>query len=194
MPANLTFLLIFSIETPVLCYYNISQPKSQQVDTKLKDCIFQKIPIGNYRAGGWLKNQLRLQADGLCGNLDKIWPDVRDSAWLGGNADSWERLPCWLDGVVPLAFLLDDPSLKKRVGNYVRIIVGKQQTDGWLAPCNDRRHYDLWAEILMLKVLSEYAEYSGDASVDECVFPGASEFIFAHRKLYDSRMGRRPLV
>lgn len=149
----------------------------------MKDCIFQKIPIGNYRAGGWLKNQLRLQADGLCGNLDKIWPDVRDSAWLGGNADSWERLPCWLDGVVPLAFLLDDPSLKKRVGNYVRIIVGKQQTDGWLAPCNDRKHYDLWAEILMLKVLSEYAEYSGDASVDECVFRGLLN-LYSHIENY----------
>ena len=29
---------------------------------------------------GWLRRQLELQAKGLAGNLDKVWPDVRDSA------------------------------------------------------------------------------------------------------------------
>ena len=38
------------------------------------------------------------QARGLSGHLDQIWPDVRDSAWLGGDRDGWERLPYWLDG------------------------------------------------------------------------------------------------
>ena len=33
---------------------------------------------------GWLYQQLKLQAQGLSGNLDKIWPDVRDSAWICG--------------------------------------------------------------------------------------------------------------
>ena len=71
----------------------------------MKEYIFPQISIGNIRVEGWLKNQLQIQADGLCGNLDKIWPDVKDSGWLGGNADSWERLPCWLDGFLPLAYL-----------------------------------------------------------------------------------------
>ena len=52
---------------------------------------------------GWLYRQLRIQADGLSGNLDKMWRDVRDSAWIGGPADGWERVPYWLDGFVPLA-------------------------------------------------------------------------------------------
>ena len=43
---------------------------------------------------GWLKKQLRIQANGLCGNLDKVWRDVRDSAWIGGDADGWVR-PQW---------------------------------------------------------------------------------------------------
>ena len=32
------------------------------------------------KPAGWLKEQLRTQASGLCGNLDKVWRDVRDSA------------------------------------------------------------------------------------------------------------------
>jgi hypothetical protein len=42
---------------------------------------------------GWLKTQLRLQADGLAGNLDKMWPDVKESAWIGGSREGWERVP-----------------------------------------------------------------------------------------------------
>ena len=54
---------------------------------------------------GWLERQLKIQANGLSGNLDKMWPDVRDSAWIGGEAEGWERVPYWLDGFVPLAYL-----------------------------------------------------------------------------------------
>lgn len=51
---------------------------------------------------GWLREQLLLQAKGLSGNLDKVWPDVRDSAWIGGDREGWERVPYWLDGFIPL--------------------------------------------------------------------------------------------
>ena len=39
------------------------------------------------KAGGWLKKQLTIQAEGLSGNLDKVWKDVKDSAWIGGTAE-----------------------------------------------------------------------------------------------------------
>lgn len=63
---------------------------------------------------GWLTKQLRIQADGLCGNLDKVWPDVRDSAWIGGTCEGWERVPYWLDGFIPLAYLLEDEDMIAR--------------------------------------------------------------------------------
>lgn len=47
---------------------------------------------------GWLRKQLETQAEGLSGNLDKIWPDIRESKWLGGDREGWERLPYFLDG------------------------------------------------------------------------------------------------
>ncbi|MBQ2720100.1 MAG: hypothetical protein IJF23_01060, partial [Clostridia bacterium] len=63
------------------------------------------------KPSGWLLKQLKIQAEGLSGNLDKVWPDVRDSGWVGGTAEGWERLPYWLDGFIPLAYLLEDDEL-----------------------------------------------------------------------------------
>lgn len=42
---------------------------------------------------GWVRRQLEIQAEGLSGNLDKVWRDVRDSAWIGGTAEGCERGP-----------------------------------------------------------------------------------------------------
>jgi hypothetical protein len=66
------------------------------------------------KSAGWLRRQLEIQADGLCGNLDKVWPDVRDSAWIGGDREGWERVPYWLDGFIPMAYLLDDEDKNAR--------------------------------------------------------------------------------
>ncbi|MBQ3592038.1 MAG: hypothetical protein II979_08860, partial [Clostridia bacterium] len=68
---------------------------------------------------GWLKRQLELQANGLVGHLDQIWEAIRCSAWVGGEEDGWERVPYWLDGFVSMAYLLDDPELKKKADWYM---------------------------------------------------------------------------
>ena len=75
---------------------------------------------------GWLRRQLRLQADGLCGNLDRVWPDVRDSAWFGGEREGWERAPYWLDGFVPMAYLLEDEELIARANRCIDQILERQ--------------------------------------------------------------------
>ena len=81
------------------------------------------------KPSGWLKRQLRIQADGLSGHLDKIWPDVRDSAWIGGDREGWERVPDWLDGFVPLAYLLEDEDLIARARKYVDAILAAQRPE-----------------------------------------------------------------
>lgn len=107
---------------------------------------------------GWLKKQLELQAQGLNGNLDKVWPDIRDSRWVGGEREGWERLPYWLDGFIPLAFLLDNEDMKKRAANYIDHILNSQEPDGWICPCGStpREKYDIWAAFLITKVLVNY--------------------------------------
>ncbi|MBC7317423.1 MAG: hypothetical protein H5T70_13450, partial [Chloroflexi bacterium] len=78
----------------------------------LRPLAFEPLPLGSIYPAGWLAHQLRLQAEGLSGHLDEFWPDVAQSAWIGGTAEGWERGPYWLDGLVPLAFLLKDARLQ----------------------------------------------------------------------------------
>ncbi|MBE6561951.1 MAG: hypothetical protein E7662_12590 [Ruminococcaceae bacterium] len=113
---------------------------------------------------GWLRSQLAIEAKGLFGNLDKVWPDVRDSKWIGGDKEGWERVPYWLDGFIPLAWLLNDEDMKARARRYVEAILDRQCEDGWICPCNEeaRSSYDVWAFFLIGKVLTVYYECTGE--------------------------------
>ena len=124
------------------------------------------------KPGGWLKRQLEIQANGLAGHLDKIWPDVRDSAWIGGDREGWERVPYWLDGFIPLAYLLEDADMIARAKKYIDAILASQKQDGWICPCRDeeRKDYDTWAVQLISKVLVVYYECSGDERIPEVVY------------------------
>ncbi len=121
---------------------------------------------------GWLLDQLKIQAKGLNGNLDKVWKDVRDSAWIGGTEEGWERVPYWLDGFVPLAYLLEDEDLIARAKKYIDAILTFQQEDGWICPCpgEERAKYDTWAVQLISKVLVVYYECSEDERVPMAVY------------------------
>lgn len=121
---------------------------------------------------GWLKRQLEIQAEGLSGNLDKIWPDIKDSAWIGGSRDGWERVPYWLDGFIPLAYLLENEDMIARAKKYIDAIISYQREDGWICPCdNDKRAtYDTWAVQLISKVLTVYYECSGDERIPDVIY------------------------
>ncbi len=121
---------------------------------------------------GWLKRQLEIQAEGLSGNLDKIWPDIRESAWIGGNRDGWERVPYWLDGFIPLAYLLENEDMIGRAKKYIDAIVSAQQADGWICPCNEeeRTSYDTWAVLLITKVLTVYYDCSKEERIPEVIY------------------------
>ena len=121
---------------------------------------------------GWLKRQLEIQAEGLAGNLDKIWPDVRDSMWIGGNCEGWERVPYWLDGFIPLAYLLENEDMIGRAKKYIDAIIASQCQDGWICPCSEeeRKTYDTWAVQLISKVLVVYYECSSDERIPSVIY------------------------
>ncbi|MBE6593208.1 MAG: hypothetical protein E7642_04355 [Ruminococcaceae bacterium] len=121
---------------------------------------------------GWLRRQLEIQAEGLGGNLHKVWRDVRDSSWIGGSADGWERVPYWLDGFIPLAYLLNDSEMIATSKRYVDAIIAQQKPDGWICPCTEeqRRDYDPWAIILITKTLTVYYECSKDERIPKIIY------------------------
>jgi hypothetical protein len=93
------------------------------------------LPLGNIKAKGWLLNQLEVMKKGMGGKLDELYPHVLGSrnGWLGGDGDVWERGPYWLDGLVPLAYILDDKELKAKAQKWIEWSLNNQMNDGILA-------------------------------------------------------------
>ncbi len=124
---------------------------------------FYLLPVGSVRPTGWLRNQLQIQANGLSGHLDETWADVEsNSGWLGGTGESWERGPYFIDGLVPLAYLLDDARLKAKAQKYIDWTLTHQAPDGMIGPHNNN---DWWPRMVMLKALAQYEEATGDPRV-----------------------------
>ncbi|HLY43322.1 MAG TPA: beta-L-arabinofuranosidase domain-containing protein [Terracidiphilus sp.] len=124
---------------------------------------FYSLSLGSIRPAGWLKNQLEIQASGLSGHLDETWADVGpNSGWLGGTGESWERGPYFLDGLTPLAWLLDDERLKSKVHRFMDWTLTHQAADGMIGPSSND---DWWPRIVMLKALAQYQELTGDPRV-----------------------------
>ncbi len=142
---------------------------------QLQPLTFNPLPLGSICAQGWLYNQLRLQADSLSGHLDEFWHDIKESRWFGGEQEGWERAPYWLDGVIPLAYLLDDEALQGRIAGYVDYILEHQADDGWLGPRQSFIHateqgaFDIWSLFLALKMLVQYHDATGDPRIEEAV-------------------------
>lgn len=124
-----------------------------------------ELPLGDVRPQGWLLDQLRLQADGLTGRLPDVWPDVGpNSGWLGGDGESWERGPYYLDGLLPLAHLLDDQALWARVDTWIEAMIASQRADGWFGPEDND---DWWPRMVACKVLCQHFDATGDRRVLE---------------------------
>lgn len=141
---------------------------------------FQPLPLGAIRPRGWLLAQLQCMAKGASGRLDELLPKLADdNAWLGGAGDRWEEAPYWLDGALPLAWLLDDGPLKAKVMAYVDWILDHQRPSGYFGPltkserdtgkavavanCEDGE--DWWPKMVVLKVLQQYHGATGDPRV-----------------------------
>jgi hypothetical protein len=138
-------------------------PSASVNKAPLAQNAFYMLPLGAVRPSGWLKKQMQIQANGLSGHLDETWADVgSNSGWLGGTGESWERGPYFLDGLVPLAYLLDDARLKAKAQKLIEWTLTHQATDGMIGPSGNN---DWWPRMVMLKALAQYQEATGDPRV-----------------------------
>ncbi len=158
---TLTYHMILSMSTTVenrVAIYNF-----QQNQDPLEQTPFFELPLGSIKPTGWLKDQLLLQKNGLTGNIGKIWPDLSEhNAWRGGNGDDWERGPYYLDGLIPLAWLLDDEETQKQAMVWINAILDSQQESGFFGPSTNK---DWWPRFVVMKSLIQYYEVTQDRKV-----------------------------
>jgi hypothetical protein len=138
---------------------------------------FVPLPLGAVRPGGWLRAQLDGWAHGMSGTLDPLWADVGpENGWLGGGGDAWERGPYWADGLLPLAWLVESEALIAKSKRWVDAALDSRRRDGFFGPDVDRPQgggrrpmpgADWWPRMVMLKVLQQHHEVTGDARVVE---------------------------
>lgn len=96
----------------------------------------KSLSLGSIKPSGWLKNQIQIHADGFTGHLEEHWADVGpNNEWLGGSGESWERGLYYLDGLLPLAYLLDNQKLIDKANRWIEWVLIK--------PAGER---SLWTE------------------------------------------------
>jgi hypothetical protein len=128
---------------------------------------FVPLALGEIHPTGWLAAQLRLQADGLAGRLDEFWPDVRYSPWIGGESSNWDRGAHWLDGLIPLALLLEDGRLLKKAERWIAAIIQRAAKTDWLGPQEEfpGGGRDEWPGIVLCKALTQWHDATGEARI-----------------------------
>ena len=132
---------------------------------ELRSPEMEVLPLGAVQPSGWLRDQLELQARGLTGHAEELYPDIGKSDWLtaakSGGQFAWERGPYYAKGLVSLAFVLADPVLVGRARRWVDAIIGSQREDGDFGP----RDRNWWANMIVLWMLRDWCEATGDGRI-----------------------------
>ena len=172
LPVAVCFASMLSLAAPPAAVPNRAPLNPNGVDP---------LPLTSVKPTDWLLEQLRLQANGLSGHIDEFWPSLTsDSGWLGGDGESWERGPYYLDGLVPLAYLTGDARLIAKVKKWMDWTLDHQSPDGWIGP---KKNTDWWPNYVMLKALTQYQEATGDPRV----IPVMEKYFACQAKHLDER-------
>lgn len=162
---------------------------------------YSALPLGTIKPQGMLLKMLEIQRDGLTGMLDSLYEVVcgSNNGWLGGTGDGWERGPYWLDGLVPLAYILDDSGLKEKALKWIEWSINNQREDGYFGPVplaegfkripdtQQTMREDWWPRMVMLKVLQQYYTATSDNRVITLM---TKYFKYQHKKLPTNPLGK----
>lgn len=132
-------------------------------------------------------------ADGLAGHEHDFYHYVIDNPWLGGTSEYSslnEAFPYWYNGLVALAYGLDDERLKTQVLGATDYIVSHQQGDGWLGPETDISTRNFWARYPLLLGFTQLIEAEPNSGTRYTVISAIYRFLdLMHSMLANNYQG-----
>lgn len=146
------------------------------------------LPLGQVTARGWLKRQLRIEADGMSGHLDELEPAMIAAPFITREHEpkisvAWSAeisATYWL-GLVQLAYTLNDAGLKRKAGAWVNGILAAQEEDGYIGAYkktdNRKEDYNAQGVDFAVRALLAYYEATGRADVLEACRRGLLWFV-----------------
>ncbi|KAI1136929.1 hypothetical protein F5Y05DRAFT_419845, partial [Hypoxylon sp. FL0543] len=166
---------------------------------------FSPLPVGSIKPTGWLLTYMQNMAAGLAGNMysDEKARDgtlfynyVRQSPWLNRNwtgatySDLNEALPYWFNGLVPLAYSLDDEKLKAQVHEVAETVLDLQSERGWIGP-EKVEQWNWWARYPFFLGLTQLVE--ADLTWGDKVIPKLRKFMDLIAELLLDNQGEKYL-
>ncbi|KAK4998128.1 hypothetical protein LTR66_002607 [Elasticomyces elasticus] len=154
------------------------RPTLRRSKRKLLPYVLEPLPLGSIKPKGWLRDQMQLMADGLAGHESDFYRYVKQSSWLGGDQEYSglnEGFPYWFNGLVPLAYGLDNDRLKSQVKSAVSYIIEHQQSDGWIGPETGTAR-NFWARYPVFLGLMNLV-HADAATFEESVVPAMHRFV-----------------
>ncbi len=143
-------------------------------------CAFEAFGPGPIKPTGWLLDWAEAAASGITGHLDE-WTPTFGMGWkavafeargAGEQGTGWPLEQCayWLDGLVRLAYILDDPALIEKARSRLDPVVdgalsGNPSFIYWRPMNQLDNRFDSWAHSHMGRALVAYYQATGNKRI-----------------------------
>ena len=182
-----------SLSTPVVTSWKQKRASSPYADRYpgIKIPQFFQLPVGAVKPQGWLKATMRGSADGITGHLHEYKSHIMWNTWDNRQyrathayvSEDPERIKnpdpvwgpfevqaYWADGLVQLAYILDDERLKKVADTFVNNLLAGQKADGYIGgwpdhPYTSSEGGDIYTQGQILRVLMSYYSATEDSRI-----------------------------
>jgi hypothetical protein len=163
-----------------------------------------QLPVGAVKPEGWLQQTLRAWGDGITGHIHEYRSDTFWNTWdnrrqRAKDDDGWavfEQQAYWAEGIVQLAYILNDERLKGIADEFINKVLAGQNPDGYMGFTPDKPYSnngDIYVLSQLCLSLMSYQSATGDPRIIPSMHKGFRH-IYTHCRPVRDKQGRLPLA